>query len=216
MATRNARVYRRAVPRDSGPSDFAQLRARALREQAALVDRLVAFSERALGTPWSSDEAEDALLHYLADRGASLLPGAPTNGPLDLPTSSAPNADFVLNSFVKHLSGRDPEGFEYLTTAVKGSVLASVLYFDDLGSVNRKFDDLVVYLDTVVLLQALGRLQVRQGTRILYGRKWLSWWLSRKPISCCRWPFRDPLHACSVTNPQSHFLPYRTRIDVWK
>jgi hypothetical protein len=32
--------------------------------------------------------------------------------------------------------------------------------------------------------------------RVLYGRKWLSWWLSRKPISCCRWPFRDPLNAC--------------------
>ena len=35
--------------------------------------------------------------------------------------------------------------------------------------------------------------------------------LSRKPISCCRWPFRDPLHACSVTNPQSH--PVRQEVE---
>ncbi len=164
LATRDARVYRRAVPRAAGPSDFAQVRARALREQAALVDRLEAFSEQALGAPWPIDLAEDTLLHYLAERGGSLLSGAPAQGPLGPPTSAAPNADYVLNSFVKHLSERDPEGFEYLTTAVKGSVLASVLYFDDLGSVNRKFDDLIVYLDTIVLLEALGRLGPAQQT----------------------------------------------------
>jgi hypothetical protein len=163
MAERDQRVYRRraeALTRSS----FQEDRDRAVREENALVRRLITFSGARLGTDWSEVDAENALLHYLADRGGSLLASASAQIPLSLPDKSPSNAQYVLSAFVRHLNDEDPEGFGYLTTAVKGSILASVLYFDDLGSVTRHFQRLDVFLDTTLLLQALGRLGPERQT----------------------------------------------------
>lgn len=135
---------------------FEATRELVLRQVNALVQRLVAQSELLLPVAWAPSEAESAFLHYLASRGTSLLASTAAEIPIALPDGTAPNAEYVLSSFVSHLHRNDPEGFEFLTSAVKGSVLASVLYFDNFGSIGRHFDRLDLYLDTVVLIHALG------------------------------------------------------------
>ena len=50
----------------------------------------------------------------------------------------------------------DPEGFSFLETLVKGSMLASALFLPDIAKANRRFEKLRVYLDTRFLLRALG------------------------------------------------------------
>jgi hypothetical protein len=144
------------VPEALGNFSLDDTRADAARQVAALIDKLIAFSAGLLPEPWSSAEAGSALLNYLADRGTSLLASSATDIPIALPTGSVPDSEYVLSSFVSQLHRADPEGFGYLTTAVKGSVLASVLYFDDLGGVKRNFDRLDVYIDTVILVHGLG------------------------------------------------------------
>ncbi len=62
----------------------------------------------------------------------------------------------ALDGFVAHLYTSDPIGFNYLTTIVKGSVLASVLYLDDLGQVATSFRGVEFYLDTQLLMRACG------------------------------------------------------------
>lgn len=144
------------VPDSLATFSLADTRADAARQVAALVAKLVAFSSGLLPAPWSEEQAGSALLNYLAGRGTSLLASSASDIPLALPPGSVADADYVLSSFVSQLHRADPEGYGYLTTAVKGSVLASVLYFDDLGGIQRNFDRLDVYIDTVVLVLGLG------------------------------------------------------------
>jgi hypothetical protein len=76
-------------------------------------------------------------------------------GGLPLPTASR-ETEFVVASFIAHLLERDPDGFGYLESVVKGSMLASALYLPDLGRVQKRFDGVVLYFDTPLLLNALG------------------------------------------------------------
>src|SRR4029450_13168621 len=62
----------------------------------------------------------------------------------------------IVSAFIAGLVERDPQGFEYLETVVKGSMLASSLYLGDLGAVNQRFQQVTVYFDTPFLLDALG------------------------------------------------------------
>jgi hypothetical protein len=156
-----ARYEQRVVVRNPKALENFSLqdaRANAARQVSALVERLVRFSSTLLESAWLEKEAEGALLNYLADRGASLLAASAADIPIALPAGALPDEAYVLASFVSELHRADPEGYEYLSTAVKGSVLASVLYFDDLGSIQRSFKGLDAYIDTVILLQGLGYL----------------------------------------------------------
>ena len=155
LATRERHAYVRNRPKLE-TLRFADVHDRTIRQVNALVERLVAHSATLLPNIWSASEAEAAFLHYLSGRGISLLAVTAAETPIALSEGTAPNAEYVLSSFVAHLHRNDPDGFEFLTAAVKGSVLASVLYFDNFGSVGRHFDRLDVYLDTVVLIHALG------------------------------------------------------------
>lgn len=154
-ATRRDRVYVRDTSKLAGLG-FSDVRDRVLRDVAALVRRLENHTRKLLPTPWEADEAEAALLLYLASRGTSLLAASAADIPIALPADSVPDSEYVLASFISELHREDHPGFEFLTTAVQGSVLSSVLYFDDFGSINRRFNKLDVYLDTGVLLQGLG------------------------------------------------------------
>jgi hypothetical protein len=63
---------------------------------------------------------------------------------------------YIVSAFIADLVERDPQGFEYLETVVKGSMLASSLYLGDLGAGNQRFQQVTVHLDTPFLLDALG------------------------------------------------------------
>src|SRR4029450_10727866 len=62
---------------------------------------------------------------------------------------------YIVSAFIADLVERDPQGFEYLETVVKGSMLASSLYLGDLGAVNQRFQQVTVYFETPFLLDAL-------------------------------------------------------------
>jgi hypothetical protein len=137
-ATRHEHMYTRNQETLHG-LEFDDVRARALREQQDLTRRLVAFSATLLGVPWDETRAENELIAYLADRGTSLLTDASVAAPLPAAHVPTREEEYVLNSFVANLHSQDVAGFTYLTTVVKGSVLASVLYFNDLGSIKQHF-----------------------------------------------------------------------------
>jgi hypothetical protein len=120
--------------------NLAPTRTRVLREHKALVVKFVAYSERTLGMHLSEEQADRALLNYVAIRTAPLL-AAVIEG-ASVPTQEREPRDpleVALDGFVAHLHAADPARFEFLTTIVKGSVLASDLYLDDLGHASTLF-----------------------------------------------------------------------------
>jgi hypothetical protein len=138
-----------------GGLNFPTLFEKALSDERALVRELSEFSQQHLLTAWTPEQAETALLRYIQDRGPSLLAFALRANPL---ADSAPVDDesYVLNSFVQRLATSDSGSLASFAEVVEGSLLASGLYFPEIGQLGQRFQSLCVYLDTRLLLDALG------------------------------------------------------------
>lgn len=138
--------------------EIARIRDDVLRQHEALIDRLLEFCHSEHDVTWSREEGEVALLTYVQERSTSLLAAAISGQPLPVPIPArrVEHADFLVNSFVQRLHQRDPSGFAFMESIVKGSMLANVLLFPDLGSVPRAFERAEMYFDTAFLIRALG------------------------------------------------------------
>jgi len=149
------RIYRRND--DALASlDFSRVRNDVLRKYEALIDKLIEFSNTRFAVEWSVEQADAALLADLEEGSLPILAAAVDNELIPPPDQSIAGADFIIPSFCAEMCERDPAGFDFLETIVKGSMLANVLLFPDLGAVERRFDRVEVYFDTSFVLQALG------------------------------------------------------------
>lgn len=137
-------------------SDLSSVRAEVLRKHEGLLTKLIAFCDSEHKIKWSQEEADAALLSYIHERSTPILAAA-LEGQAIIPYGKqVKNSDYLVSSFIRCLSECDPEGFDFLETIVKGSMLANVLVFQDLGSIKQRFENVEVYFDTNFLLRALG------------------------------------------------------------
>lgn len=136
--------------------DLSRLTSTVVRRHEALVGRLLEFCETRHGVEWSQEEAESALLSYLKERSLPILAAAIEGEPIPSPPTTTKAATFLVEAFIADLCERDPEGFGLLEDIVKGSMLANVLFFPDLGRVTAHFRGVEVYFDSQFLLRALG------------------------------------------------------------
>jgi len=135
---------------------FASVRADVLRKHENLSTKLIDFCKERHGVSWTAEEADAALLAYLEERSPSILAAAIEGSPIPAPPNPVTNATFLVNAFVQHVFTSDPEGLDFLETIVKGTMLANVLIFPEIGKARSSFRRLEVYLDTGFLIGTLG------------------------------------------------------------
>jgi hypothetical protein len=136
---------------------FPARRAEALRRYRGLVDRLVAYAAERHELTWSREEAEAALYAHIQDQAVPILSAVVEGAPIVAAnTSPTREAKFVVSAFILELADSEPEHFEYLEVFTKGAMLASVLFFPNLGETGRRFERLDAYFDTPILLRAIG------------------------------------------------------------
>lgn len=186
--------------------DLSRVKASVLRQHEALIRKLTEFCQNRFQIHWSQEQAEDALLTYLQERSIPILAAAVNGQPILEPAQLVKHAEFVVNAFVQHLCSGDPEGFEFLATLVKGSMLANVLFFPDLGGVSQRFDRVNVYFDTTFLLRALlpssdGENPCRELMDLLY---------ELNGVLCCFVHTRDEI--LNVLHAAAHALRDRTHL----
>lgn len=116
------------------------------REGRALVRKLITFCKEEFGETWTQEEATEALHKHVRRFSASVV-ATDVRGE-ELPRYGSPQegSEYQLQRFIHHLDETDPEGFEYLVNLSKGSMLASVLTFDDVS----------FYFDTPFILDLIG------------------------------------------------------------
>jgi hypothetical protein len=138
-------------------SEFKSARSDALRQHRALIDRLKTFAKDRHQVDWTDEQTQSVLFSHVQDHAVPILSAAIEGTPIS--SSSAPrvrSGNYIVSDFILDIAERDPEQFGYLETLVKGAMLASVLFFPDLGQVTRRFDRLDAYFDTPLLLRAIG------------------------------------------------------------
>lgn len=131
-----------------------------LRCNDALVGQLITFADGRYHRTWSAGEAQAALDEYVSERGApAVLRGCAADVEFEPRVVTEEGSDFIVHAFVENLVQADPASFSYFQTVVEGSMLASVVYLPDVGTVQRKFGrNSTVYLDTPFLLRRMGYL----------------------------------------------------------
>ncbi len=135
--------------------NFTKLRSTTLRKQEALIEKFIKFCEDQYQTNLSKQEAEATLYSYLENHSMPILKVIEGEPSSDLSAKNK-KSEFLIGAFISHLCTCDPDGFNFLETIVKGSMLASTLYFPEIGGIKKRFDKVEVYFDTEFLLQALG------------------------------------------------------------
>jgi hypothetical protein len=135
---------------------LAKVSAEVLRQHEALVRKLVQFCNDCFQLNWSHDQASASLLSYISNRSTPLLALAVRAKPIPDPLPSTKQVEFVLSKFTLNLFHNDAEGFKFLETLVKGSILASALLYPEMGEIRQRFEGTEIYFDTPFLMRAIG------------------------------------------------------------
>lgn len=137
--------------------DLGAIRADVRRNHNTLVEKGCAYARTIFDAEISHEDFDAALQQFIRDNAAPLLNTIVEGHPLLEPGKSTPDQlRYIVAPFLASLTTGGLEGYGYLAAVVKGSLLASALYFPDIASLDRKFDRMSVYLDTTLLLRAVG------------------------------------------------------------
>ena len=132
------------------------------RHIAALEDAVIAYAKEVHGLDWSQGDAE-AAIEGLVDEFSVELALARRSGVITNNDDQQDERLAVISGFARRAVERDQTNLNYLEEMVRGSLLANVLYFQDLGSWSPKMRDLIVYLDTTIVIRLLGLAPDAQG-----------------------------------------------------
>lgn len=135
---------------------FERSRADFSRQYQALLQKFVDFCSARHDVQINVAQADDALLAYLQVSCIPILAAVVDGCPIAPPQGRLEHSEYLVSAFIVFLYEKDPVGFGFLETAMKGSMLATALFLPEISQAKRKFDKLSVYLDTPILLRALG------------------------------------------------------------
>ncbi len=125
--------------------DLPKKRDDVLRKYDALIDKVISFCRGRFRVDWTPEQADSALLSYLEEGSSAVLSAALGGGVVPSPDEEVADSNFLINAFVVHVHERDPEGFAFLETIVKGSMLSEVLIYPDVSAIGQRFDKVEVY-----------------------------------------------------------------------
>ncbi len=151
--------------------DIASQRAAIEAEQERLGTALVEYARadgRVLG---SSEDALALILEFVAGNHISLLLGA---SPIELPAQPLTGAEtHLVARFIKDRCLESPSLRASVQRMLEGYVLQNTLLLRDISQARRRFSDLMVFLDTGLLFEAVGlvgeatALAAREGLQLL-------------------------------------------------
>jgi hypothetical protein len=117
---------------------------------------VVAYAGEIHDLEWTETQA-NAVLERLTEEFGVELATARREGGLVLAPGMADNqALAVVHGFARRAIDNDPINFNRLVAMVQGTMIANVLYFEDVRKLPNRLPELRVYLDTTPLLRALG------------------------------------------------------------
>ena len=120
-----------------------------------LLQKFTEFSFQKYERKLTNDEAEKLLFSYLRQNYLDII-FLTKNSYFNNVDPLKNNENIIICSFIKSLFKGDPNGLNYLEKVVKGYALSTALLFPDISKIQQKFVGTSFYIDTPILLRALG------------------------------------------------------------
>jgi len=137
-------------------SEFAATQQRILKIYEDLIEKLVVFCSKHYNVTWTGADAEVALLSYIEEIQIFIVNSRFSNSVIPEVPHTEGNTKFLVAKFVKYLQENNLSGFSDLQTVVEGNMLANAIFLPGVEQPDRKFRATSVYLDTGLLMNALG------------------------------------------------------------
>ncbi len=119
------------------------------------LEAIVAFARDVHSIEWTKEKTSDVLTAYMRQFSIDCL--AYFVSASALPAIPASNKDFVLVSeFIEYSMKTNLPASGAIRTLVKGSMLANALLCPDLDAFTKDFDEVQFFIDTPIILRALG------------------------------------------------------------
>ncbi len=136
--------------------NIPELRSSIQRKQNALITGLIRYSIDKYSKSLNKKEAEDALLSFLNESDIAVLIANIDGGEIKPMGKSINYSPFIVSNYLIHVQKSDPEKFEFFLEVAKGNILANSVYYPDVGKLKSYFKKSKFFLDTGILLKALG------------------------------------------------------------
>ncbi|SMO77511.1 hypothetical protein SAMN06266982_1188 [Propioniciclava tarda] len=126
-----------------------------VRDQEALIDKLIAFAAGEHQTVLDREAAAAALYAQIEDDTVDLLRVAVRADPYRRRALSD-DTSYVVSDFIANVARADPQGYDAIVAAAKGTMLAAAIQIPNLERIESKFVNTTLYLDSPLLLQLVG------------------------------------------------------------
>lgn len=141
---------------DLPSDDLTSRRTEASRKISAVAQALLCFAKDNHDKDLSEDEAFEALTLFLSKFSVSCIRSYLRGTALPDNITAKDGNLLLVCEFVKKLNLTSPERFEDFILLVQGHMLANALLCPDLQSVGKTYAGVSFFLDTPILLQAIG------------------------------------------------------------
>jgi hypothetical protein len=135
---------------------YKELKTKAEKNHNKIASKLQAYAQNKFDRQWTLEEADDFLLIFIQENQASILAATSEGDPVPSPGKKSQRANYIVGSFVDHISKNDIETFDCLATVVQGYVLSGVLFYPDSAKIDARLDTVSIYLDTPIIKPVLG------------------------------------------------------------
>lgn len=139
---------------------FAEVRDAVLENYELLLAQFASYCQDAYGISISSRQAERALEEYFARGSVDLIMPALRRAAIAMPgdEDSVPEKqiDYLLHRFISEQCKSGTKVLQFLVAVVRGRMLADVLYYPSINQIKQRFGRVKVFLDTTLLLRAVG------------------------------------------------------------
>jgi hypothetical protein len=136
--------------------DLQSKRSQTERKHQVLVSKLRQYVSAEFGIHWSAEEADAALMDFLEDFDVPVLVAMQNGVELSSVGKSPANSRFLVSSFLRNLGETDLNTLAFFEAIARGNILANVVFFPDIAKVDARFRKTRIYLDSKVVLRALG------------------------------------------------------------
>ena len=121
-----------------------------------IVSTLIQFSSMSSHPIDDEQEAVEAVIAFLAEFDISCLRAYLRGTAIPALDGSHSTSVVLVSNFVQHIQHTNPDLFESFVVLVQGHMLANALLCPDLEHVTKDYSNVTFYLDTPMLVQALG------------------------------------------------------------
>jgi len=137
-------------------SDMQPRRAEAEAAIDEVFSRLRQFASETFGAEWSVSDASRALLGFLNIFGVDYIRAYVFRTATPRIEETLPKVQFIVGKFIGLVHQSEPQLFDKIMILVKGQLYANALICPDLESIEKDFRRVTFYVDTPLVLDAIG------------------------------------------------------------